>query len=85
MNRLSQLPNIGEELERQLIAVGIETPEQLTNTGSRQAWLSIKAVDPSACYNRLCALQGAIQNIRWHHLSPETKAELKEFYNQYNL
>lgn len=84
MNSLSKLPNIGKEIERQLIAVGIETPEQLISIGSRQAWLNIKAMDPSACYNRLCALEGAIQGIRWHDLSPEAKAELKAFYNHFH-
>ena len=27
------------------------------------------------------ALEGAIQNIRWHNLSDDDKENLKEFYN----
>ncbi|MEG1254724.1 TfoX/Sxy family DNA transformation protein [Clostridium sp.] len=49
--------------------------------GSRQAWLNIKAIDRSACFNRLCALEGTIQGVRWHYLSDEVKNELKELYN----
>ncbi|QSX05721.1 TfoX/Sxy family protein [Sedimentibacter sp. zth1] len=81
MYELSKLPNIGKTLETQLVQVGIETTQQLKQIGSKQAWLSIKAIDPSACYNRLCALEGAIQGVRWYYLSDDTKKELKEFYN----
>lgn len=83
MGELSKLPNIGKSVEEQLIAVGIQTIEQLKATGSRQAWLKIRDIDSSACINRLCALEGAIQGIRWHYLSEETKKELKEFYNEF--
>lgn len=81
MSKLSDLPNIGKKLEEQLNEVGIETIEQLKEVGSKQAWLDIKAIDDSACINRLCALEGAIQGIRWHSLSDEVKRDLKEFYN----
>ncbi|MGN9163218.1 TfoX/Sxy family protein [Clostridium sulfidigenes] len=81
MSKLSDLPNIGKKLEEQLNEVGIETIEQLKEVGSKQAWLDIKAIDDSACINRLCALEGAIQGIRWHNLSDEVKRELKQFYN----
>lgn len=81
MSDLSKLPNIGKSLEEQLLQVGIETPEKLREIGSKQAWLKIKRVDSSACYNRLCALEGAIQGIRWHFLSDDVKQELKEFYS----
>lgn len=80
MPRLSELPNIGPELEKQLMAVGINTPEELREVGSCEAWLRILRQDPSACMMRLSALEGAIQDVRWHHLDAPTKASLKEFY-----
>jgi DNA transformation protein and related proteins len=79
------MPNIGKVVEEQLIQAGIETPEKLKEIGSRQAWLDIRSFDPSACYNRLCALEGAIQGIRWHKLSDEDKKDLKEFYNSFKV
>lgn len=82
MEKLSDLPNIGKVVEEQLRAVGIDTPEKLRETGSREAWLKIRRQDPSACYNRLCALEGAVRGVRWHSLSPEVKAELKAFYTE---
>lgn len=77
---LTSLPNVGIEMKKQLNAIGINTPEDLVATGSREAWLRIRAIDSSACYNRLCGLEGAIQGIRWHYLDDELKKELKSFY-----
>ena len=81
MGELSKLPNIGKFLEEQLNQVGITTYEQLKETGSRQVWLKIKAIDESACIHRLYALEGAIQGVKKTELSPEIKADLKDFYN----
>ena len=81
MGELSKLPNIGKVVEKQLNDVGINTIDELINWGSKEAWLTIKEVDESACLNRLMALEGAIQNIRWHDLSDEDKQNLKDFYN----
>ena len=80
---LTSLPNIGKEHEKQLNEVGITTEEELRKVGSREAWLRILERDPSACLMRLSALEGAIQGIRWHHLSRETKESLKEFYHKH--
>ena len=81
MGELSKLPNIGAVVEEQLHQVGINTYDQLKEMGSRQAWLKIKAIDDSACINRLYGLEGAVQGIKKSQLSSEVKAELKEFYN----
>lgn len=83
MGELSTLPNIGKTVEQQLNEVGIETIKQLIEIGSREAWLRIKNIDDSACINRLYALEGAVQGIRWHNLPQEVKVELKDFYNTF--
>ncbi|ACV62770.1 TfoX domain protein [Desulfofarcimen acetoxidans DSM 771] len=83
MANLEVLPNIGAVVEQQLNEVGITTYEQLKDTGSKQAWLKIKAIDPSACIHRLYALEGAIQGIKKNQLSADIKAELKQFYNSF--
>ncbi|MGF7060689.1 TfoX/Sxy family protein [Brassicibacter mesophilus] len=81
MSKLSDMPNIGKELERQLKAVGIETSEQLIQIGSEEAFKKIRLIDSTACINRLYGLEGAIQGIRWHHLSDNDKDKLKTFFN----
>ena len=83
MGDLSTLQNIGTQLEAQLADVGIYTAQQLREVGSREAWLRILARDPSACLMRLCALEGAIQGVRWFYLDAATKASLRDFYQQH--
>ncbi len=85
MDSLSKLPNIGKTLEEKLRKVGITTPQELINTGSENALMQIRAIDESACFNMLCALEGAIQGIRWHSLSIERKDELKHFLKLKNI
>lgn len=81
MGELSKLPNIGRVLENQLKEIGINTVDELIDLGSQETWLKIREIDESACLNRLMALEGAIQNIRWHDLSSEDKDNLRDFYH----
>lgn len=80
MGELSQLPNIGPVVEKQLNAAGIQTGEELCALGAREAWLRIQAFDPSACIHRLLALEGlcaACQRLRFRQMCAR---ELKAFY-----
>ena len=83
MGELSKLLNIGKVLEGQLNDVGISTVDDLMDIGSKEAWLRIRQMDESACINRLMALEGAIQNVRWHDLSDSDKRNLKDFYSDF--
>lgn len=82
MGNLKNLPNIGKELEKLLIEAGIENYEDLKTLGSKNSFLTIKKIDETACLNKLYALEGALENIRWHSLSDEKKKELKDFFNE---
>lgn len=82
--KLENLPNIGNTLADLLRETGINTPEDLFKMGAIQAFIRIKAVDPEACLSKLCALEGAVEGIRWHNLSKEKKAELKHFFKMVN-
>lgn len=77
--RLRDQKNIGAKLEAQLNAIGIHAYEQLNATGAKAAWLQILANDPSACYLRLSALEGAIRGVDRKDLPEEVKEELKSF------
>jgi len=85
MEKLSDLINIGKEVERQLQQVGITNKDALESIGSKEAWVNIQSIDSSACINRLMALEGAIQGVRWHDLDSQTKENLKDFYNKHKL
>lgn len=82
VDELTKMPNIGRTLADKLIAAGISSPKDLINTGSENAMIKIKTIDPGACINMLFALEGAIQGIRWHNLDETRKLELKIFFNQ---
>ncbi len=78
---LSSLPNVGSVLEKNLRAVGIDTPEALRTVGAQEAFLRIRAaMDPGACLHMLYGIQGAIENIPDKHLSDSCKASLRAFY-----
>gem|GEM_PF-2197302 len=79
------MSNIGATLSSKLIAVGIKSPNALKQVGSQNAWLKLKKTDPSSCLSSLYAPEGAIQGIRWHDLSDESKKHLKAFYNKNKL
>ncbi len=77
------MPNIGKEASKKLISVGIDTPEKLIELGSKEAFIRIKAIDNTACFSMLQALEGAIQDVRWHYLPDSTKKDLKEFFDSF--
>lgn len=85
MDKLSDMPNIGSFLEEQLIEVGINTPSELIDIGSKNAWLKIQEIDKSACINRLLALEGAIEGIKKVQLNEDIKTNLKQFYQEHKL
>ena len=80
MSGLTEMANIGVKLEEKLSAVGIKSPQDLIEIGSREAWLRIRQLDPSACIMLLMALEGAVRDLRWHDLDQQTKNQLKLFY-----
>jgi DNA transformation protein and related proteins len=77
---LSGRINIGKDTETKLIAAGIDSFEKLAEIGSEQAFLRLQVFDPGACLNLLYGLEGAIEGIKWHELSPEKKQELLQFH-----
>lgn len=75
---VSQLPNIGDVIAKELENVGIATQDDLSQIGSAKALYKIKGASSHGCYNMLYALEGAIQGVRWHDLSKEVRAQIKQ-------
>jgi DNA transformation protein len=84
MKKLSHLPNISSQLEAKLMAAGIDSPDKLREKGSRNAFMKIKMMDSSACFNMLLSLEGAIQNRLMEELDEATKLELKQYMEIFN-
>ncbi|MCQ4794214.1 TfoX/Sxy family protein [Anaerofustis stercorihominis] len=83
MGKLSEMPNIGKVVEEQLIKAGVDTPEKLIETGSEEAWIKLKAIDPFSCLMKLYGLEGAVRGIKKKDLPQDVKDKLKEFYSNY--
>lgn len=83
MSDLTKLPNIGDVMERRLAAVGIKDVDTLIKIGSKEAYTKLKLHEGDTCLSSLCALEGAIQNVRWHNLSKETTEDLKQFFESF--
>ena len=79
-NDLTTLPNIGKVLADKLKLSGIDSVEKLQSIGSENAFIRLKTIDNDACFNMLCAIEGAIQGIRWHNLEKYKKEELRIFF-----
>lgn len=73
--------NIGKNLSDKLIEAGIYSISELKAAGSENVFIRIRTIDGSACLNMLYAIEGAIQEIRWHNLDTERKNELKDFFD----
>lgn len=81
MSKLTAMMNIGKEMERKLISVGIDTPEKLIELGSKKAFAKIREAYPNVCLVHLYALEGAIYNTEYNRLSEDTKKELRAYIN----
>ncbi|MFH2142349.1 MAG: TfoX/Sxy family protein [Bacteroidota bacterium] len=80
MTNIANLPNIGKNLASKLKNVEINTSDDLINLGSEKAFLKLIENDRNCCVNMLYAIEGAIQNIRWHNISNDRKKQLNDFY-----
>lgn len=79
MAEITSMKNIGKELARKLKIIGINSPEELMRTGSKEAFLRLKMRFPEVCLVHLYTLEAAITDTAFNKLSAETKKELKEF------
>ena len=79
MSEFTAMMNIGKEMERKLISVGIDTPEKLIELGSKRAFAKLKDAYPNVCLVHLYTLEGAIYNTEYNRLSEDTKKDLKAF------
>lgn len=81
MSDLDKLPNLGKIAVQRLSAVGINSADDLMSIGSKEAFIRLYMHEGDTCLNTLCALEGAIEGIRWHNLSDTKKLELRNFFN----
>ena len=81
-DRLTDLPNIGPVLARELVAAGLGSEEALTAAGSVEAARRLATGGRADCYNMLMALEGAIRGVRWHAIPKPERQTLKDRLDQ---
>ena len=79
--KLSKMKNIGTEIEKKLNSVGIMSADELSNLGSKEAFVRLKAKYPETCLVHLYSLYGAINELDFNVLPEEVKEDLKSFNN----
>ncbi len=79
MADLSSMMNMGKEMERKLISIGICSAEELRQAGSKQAFFRIKTRYPNVCLVHLYTLQGAIDGMEYNRLPDAMKRDLKKY------
>ena len=76
-SRIKDLPNLRLATERMLKKAGINTVEELRNTGSVNAYKAIQQTHSSHVSDELLwSLEGAIKGMHWSVVSKETRCEL---------
>ena len=81
MADLTSMRNLGKEMARKLRSVGIDAPEKLAEAGAKTAFFQLKTRYPNVCLVHLYALEGAVRNVDYNRLPPETKEDLKALWD----
>ena len=76
---LTSMKNIGKEMERKLKSIDINSAEELTDIGAKEAFIRLKNEYSNLCLVHLYTLQGAIDNVKYYYLSSDIKCNLKNF------
>jgi hypothetical protein len=76
---IEHTPNIGRNLAADLRGVGIDSLEALMRVGFWDAWLQLRRAHPERDALPAClALAGAVAGVRWNHLPPKVRADIRQ-------
>ena len=73
---------LGKTMEKKLHSVGIDSAEELTKIGSKEAVSRLKKQYSNTCVVILYHLEAAIRGIAIKELDDRCKSELKAFFKQ---
>ena len=75
---IERTPGIGPALATELRATGIDSLETLISVGFWDAWQRIRVANPERNTLPAClALAGAVAGVRWNHLPPKVRADIR--------
>lgn len=81
LGELSNLPNIGPVVERQLNAAGRRKRRGASRAGREGSVAEDQGHRPVRRLHRLLALEGAVRGVKKALLPPDVREELRSFYN----
>lgn len=84
VSEFESMLNIGKVLAQMIAEIGICSQDEFRELGAENIFLKMKSIEKEpgdCCINKLYAIEGAVQGIRWHNLDKERKYELKCFFN----
>lgn len=77
LRRIASLKNLGPKSAEQIVAVGIDGPDEIRELGAVVVFHRVKSRFPaSTSLNLLWALQGALMEVHWHDVPDEVKRQL---------
>ncbi len=79
MKELNTMQNIGKEMQQKLKSVNIDSAEELTRIGSKEAFFRLKLRYSNVCLVHLYALQGAVDGVKYNQLPDNVKHDLKNY------
>lgn len=76
---IERTPNIGQALAAELRSVGIDSLEALMKVGFWDAWQQLRRAHPDRDALPAClALAGAVAGVRWNHLPPRVRQDIRQ-------
>ena len=76
LRRIASLKNLGPKSAAQIVAVGIDGPDEIRELGAAVVFHRVKSRFPdSTSFNLLWALQGALMEIHWHDIPDGIKRQ----------
>ena len=77
--RISEMRNLGPQMERWLAEIGIESDTELRRTGAVAAWHRLKfRFGRQVTLNALLAMEGALTGCDWRALPADVKDRLRQ-------
>ena len=74
---IASLKNLGPKSAEQIVAVGIDGPDEIRELGAAEVFHRVKSRFPdSTSLNLLWALQGALMEVHWHDVPDEIKRQI---------
>ncbi|MDF9824580.1 DNA transformation protein [Breznakia sp. PF5-3] len=84
MMKLREMKNIGKTMEEKLNSIGVFTPEELIDMGSKCAYEELKKEYSNVCLVHLYTLEAAICDIEISELPENIRRNLKDFSDAIN-